>query len=489
MGSPTLIQVLTAAGIANAENYCLASGVSLAGEITEMDGVRGVPISDDREQASRFVPLSDISSIIRRDQTTFTTPSVFRSIPVAACSAEPVSKPEHDYELDACYEPTPENLDEIVRQIASGDRDQASAGKESLDYGRNEAIRNGTEEEFNTSLEVAMRQASAEYPEEAASIERSCQQYQHSTLPESLDPTPGLSDSDTPSAVAFQEVVAGDSGGGTVPVLHTASVSIETDSIETPVVLNASDSSASGLVVGRSEGDDDPVDLFAPVCSPVTVTISNAILPALIGISMIPGNGPQLFQNLFGAMEGASLSPIVQTLTSSNPRLWLFQEAVRGAVSGVLRNFLGGSSSPSEQRTLSFRYVPEGRVDERPGLEILLAPVRRDRRPISLPAEDDASTGFASLPTHFSNYVLALFSGVRRSVDSMTENVTVFVPFLPPSQYMFARPEARSAVGSMIHDSHATDRAPAKISSRGDSPDGDPRRQREEPHPPAGPPI
>lgn len=498
-------------------------GITIIGEPYLHDGQMMVAIDIDNDEAARC-EIVTLSSLIGSDSTHFNTPSVFRPAPeVAACSSEPEGPSGYDDSLLQCIDPTnPDgsfNVDAIeipLRQIASGDRDQAQAGLDSLNYAREQARSHGREAEFDEAVREAQARIAMERPDEAPRVEESYRQYQEgsyrvpetSTLPPSASASSGSGSSGgssssgsggsgsasgaTPGAVATPGVVvAGSSADGTVPVsadgIPALALHGDSDPVGVPIVLTSGD----GLVVVQGAGsvdpahndDDAPSAVPAPVVwSPVTLNLSSGVIPEVSGRSTIPGRDgrdAEFFQGLFGSVITArevSVPMIVQMLTSDSPEARRVQESARRGVSELLWSSrapsglgTGESLVPSGPMALGFRYDPERR-----GIEISLTPVGHVDRTISIPAEEEAASGFGSLRGSFSQS-LALFrigiDSARRPAGSMPGTMTVFVPVLPPSQYLNGGRSLAEGPVFMARAEGATDRAPVRVDRRGDSSD------------------
>lgn len=477
MGDPTLAQVLAAAGISSGVNYCLMPGLSLGGGIVEMGGVPGVPILDSLDQTSRFVPLSEIVVLVEPNPV-FTAPFVFR----------PTS-------LDACLMPTPENLDEILLQIVSGDDE----GRAALDFARKQANAEGpeAEAELERQIEAARQRIAEERPEEAAQVERSYHKYQKTSgvrhapiLQESPTPKSGNAGTGTqgvgvksgsttvttPKGVVSGGVSTKDVVSSTPDSGYAAPAVRSTDTIETPIGPPlVSTSSEPFLAASRLDDYDD--------ASPTEFSVPVWVTPEMIGLARVgnPTFVPTLLRSVV-AMSGDSSPAIVQMLTSSDPSARGIQESVRRGVSEVFwraGNSLGisGSPMPFQPMALGFRYIPERR-----GIEISLAPMGRDGRSITPPMDEDDSDGFPTLPRSLGQSSLALFSPIGTGIPRVTDvfsTATVFVPLLPPSQLRLG-PLTDGGPVLMARGADG-DRALHRVDRRGDSPDhqGDEGQERD----------
>lgn len=484
MSNPVLIQALQTAGIANAENYRLVAGVTLAGDPVLQDGVWVVPVANTQTMSSQTVELA---SIIRPVKETFQTPSVFRK--VAATSVEPVlcSMPEdadHDYTLDACFNPTTEEgRGELLRQAASSDKAQREQARVTIAQVLHKGDE-GLKQELLEDLEDL-----AQNDPVAAELARQTYAEAHSSLPpQGGSASPSSGERAAPSAVPSSSSTTGAiplAGGsfeatpvktdGVIEMAAALSAPLSFDSLVPLAPLNTSTSGIRGdeSLIAQDLPLISTTASASPSWEPFSLVVPVFQSAEALGRMLAPARETDFFRSLFGTQVFSPSTPaLMQMLVEPTPEFEPMLPRVRHAVMEAVRTYrvdrgdelIGSPLDASRFVSLNFGYDPERRR-----IEISLVPVVSGRPVVVRPAVetgDDEESPFARFRSFGASLALSRLGrdGIFRDSDRGGGTITVFVP-VPHQYFGGGRPLGEASFATRA-DGRATDRGVERLVRR-----------------------
>lgn len=393
MSNPQLLQILNTAGFQNAEAYRLASGFTLVEGTQPVleNGVWMVAVSNDIAGRSETIALN---SILQPAGPTFRTPAAFRTNALSspeplACGADESS--EHDYSLDACFDPSTEaGREELLRQAASCDEEQRNQARDTIAY-----VLNGDDEALKQELEQALQELYVYDPEAAARAGQTYSQASSTPPQGSSAPSQGTNSGGMSPGAGAVPGPGGPSGnpagnplvaanGGTYPnLLGTAG--LESDDVTAGFVPTAvsAETRFSPLGLGRpavfSEGEEErgalPVILTSAsvpaVLNPFSIDVPTSLPSSVLGALEAPPfaearSEAEFFQALFGSYpvrnSDSGLTDLLAHPTREfAPKVY----EVRRAVADALRLYHAryGTPAPSDRApvAIGFRYDPARR--------------------------------------------------------------------------------------------------------------------------------
>jgi len=393
----------------------LPQGIALAGDAFIKNDQIMVPIADEMAMESRDVTLASLTG---PSGSRLAMPMSLRGDTAASAvqASRPVTEASvctaYDSSLDRSYLPTADNLDEILRQLASCDATQAHEGYEALQYLRDQARQKDREEshraghEVHTAEEDLERQITAAKERvriecgdgEAQAVDQNYQEfredrYQEPALPQQTNQGPVVPSNGASSSHASGGGSGGGSPGGTTggsaPValgMTGGSVIVGSGDVVAAAFVSgvsaASDPSAalsgsSGLPsVGGDAGSasavrprDEVVDGALPIpapyyFAPVTVSLQSNQIPEVIGDASISGQRVEFFQTYLPpsvAEIGGVPLPVANFLTYDSPEAHPYIEAAGHGTARLLADYwrqprIGSLERAHQPVSLAYRY-------------------------------------------------------------------------------------------------------------------------------------
>jgi uncharacterized membrane protein YgcG len=464
------------------------SAVLWQGQAVTLVGVSGANAYIETSNSSQMVTLAELdlvtaSARLASHSGTFRTPGVFRPqhLEAATCSAEEPASGEHDYSLDACFDPSlPGGLDELRRQARSSDpiqRAQAAQTARDALQSENPALHG---EDLRDDLEEVVQVAETCDPQAVA---------QTAPRPAAGNASNGASNGGNNGGNGASAAFA---GGGGVPVSVNGSAIVGQ-----PVVASASFVDVvTGIFTGSPTAvatvvtDDAPHNnggsndiaasdvlpaVIAAASLPIPFNPVSALVPAVLSSASVgvleaprskdPAREANFFQALFGPeLADNPTSGIVELLVRPTASFASKLYDVRRAVAEVIRtyNAVYGAARPGDRDAsipLNFRSDPERRR-----IEVSIDPTGGSEAP-RVAEGDRQETGFDSLRGPFRSLPLFRLGSDdhRRDPDAFFAPIVAYIPM--PSQYLQGV-RLGDGVITARGDGRATDRGVERLARR-----------------------